>query len=354
LQPQIDFVQNLSSKTKEMHLLPGFYHAVFQEKDRDQPIAATRRFIQQAIDVPTDRSHLLKADHEGFTYEEHRRLSKPRSFFSPKRWYYKAQRLGMKTIGRLSDGVRLGWRTGFDSGQTLDYVYANEPRGITPLGRWIDRSYLNAIGWKGIRVRKENLQKLLKQAIKETHNAGRPVHVLDIATGGGRYVIETLRDLARLSPTALLRDWKPENLEVARKLAQQLEVEGITFTQGDAFDQQSIAQVSPTPTIAIVSGLYELFPDNEMVLRSLKGVSQALDENGLLIYTNQPWHPQLEMIARVLTSHRDGKPWIMRRRTQAEMDELVRSVGFEKLTMEIDPWGIFTVSLARKQKTATL
>jgi hypothetical protein len=38
----------------------------------------------------------------------------------------------------------------------------------------------------------------------------------------------------------------------------------------------------------------------------------------------------------------------MRRRTQAEMDELVRAAGFRKVAMEIDEWGIFTVSLAEK------
>jgi len=69
--------------------------------------------------------------------------------------------------------------------------------------------------------------------------------------------------------------------------------------------------------------------------------------SGYLIYTGQPWHPQVEMIARVL-SNRDGAPWIMRRRSQAEMDELVRAAGFEKLSMEVDPWGIFTVSVARR------
>ena len=52
------------------------------------------------------------------------------------------------------------------------------------------------------------------------------------------------------------------------------------------------------------------------------------------------------MIARVL-DNRDGQPWIMRRRTQAELDELVRAAGFEKVDMEIDRFGIFTVSLAR-------
>jgi hypothetical protein len=43
------------------------------------------------------------------------------------------------------------------------------------------------------------------------------------------------------------------------------------------------------------------------------------------------------LIARTLTN-REGKPWIMRRRTQAEMDELVRTAGFEKLGQKIDQW----------------
>ena len=66
---------------------------------------------------------------------------------------------------------------------------------------------------------------------------------------------------------------------------------------------------------------------------------------------DQPWHPQLEMIARVLIN-REGKPWVMRRRTQAEMDALVRSMGFEKIGMEIDDQGMFTVSVARLRRAS--
>jgi hypothetical protein len=83
------------------------------------------------------------------------------------------------------------------------------------------------------------------------------------------------------------------------------------------------------------------------VSASLRGVAEALEPGGYLVYTNQPWHPQLEFIARTLTN-REGRPWVMRRRTQAEMDQLVRAAGFRKLAMEIDRWGIFTVSLAQK------
>jgi hypothetical protein len=75
-------------------------------------------------------------------------------------------------------------------------------------------------------------------------------------------------------------------------------------------------------------------------------LAAAVPRDGYLIYTNQPWHPQLELIARALTSHRAGAAWVMRRRTQAEMDQLAEHAGFRKIAQLIDEWGIFTVSLA--------
>ena len=85
-----------------------------------------------------------------------------------------------------------------------------------------------------------------------------------------------------------------------------------------------------------------------MVRRSLDGLAAAISPGGYLVYTGQPWHPQLEMIGRALTSHRQGQAWIMRRRTQAEMDQLVAAAGFRKIAQRIDDWGIFTVSLAER------
>ena len=81
---------------------------------------------------------------------------------------------------------------------------------------------------------------------------------------------------------------------------------------------------------------------------TLAGLAAAVPPGGYLVYTGQPWHPQLELIARALTSHRDGQPWVMRRRSQAEMDQLVAAAGFRKLEQRIDEWGIFSVSLAQR------
>jgi hypothetical protein len=90
-----------------------------------------------------------------------------------------------------------------------------------------------------------------------------------------------------------------------------------------------------------------LVPENAVVFESLRGLAEALEPDGYLVYTNQPWHPQVEFIARVLRN-REGKPWIMRRRTTAEMDELVSVAGFQKQAMEVDEWGMFSVSVAQR------
>jgi alpha-beta hydrolase superfamily lysophospholipase/SAM-dependent methyltransferase len=338
---QDKFFDRLSSPIKQLEMLHGFHHAVFHEKDRRLAVAKVREFIEERFAVPPETSALVNADKRGYTRLEYVRLTRPGKY------RYAAVRAGMKTFGRLSEGVALGWRSGFDSGVTLDYIYENQPRGKTPLGRWIDRAYLNSIGWKGIRQRRVLLEKLLRETIEATHAAGQPVRILDIAAGAGRYVLETIHNLKQIPISATLRDYRRENLHAARKLADDLGLANITVVHGDAFDRASLVAVTPRPTIAIVSGLYELFPDNEPLTRSLAGIADVIEPGGHLIYTNQPWHPQVEFIARVLRN-REGKPWIMRRRTQAEMDALVRAAGFEKVTEEIDPWGIFTVSVAKR------
>jgi alpha-beta hydrolase superfamily lysophospholipase/SAM-dependent methyltransferase len=338
---QCEFFRRLGSRVKQMEVFPGFYHSLFHEKDNRRVIDRTRAFIEECFARSPEPDNLLDADRGGFTRTEYDLLCAPGSL------RYRLARGAMNLYGHLSTGIRLGWFWGFDSGATLDYVYENKPRGITPLGKLVDYFYLNAIGWRGIRVRRENLQKLLEATIRKVHASGRPVHILDIACGAGRYVLETMHRVSDVPVSATLRDYRQSNLDAARKLAEELQLKDVTTALGDAFDRESLASVRPRPTIAVVSGLYELFPENAPLVRSLQGMADVLEDGGYLLYTCQPWHPQVEFIARTLTN-REGKPWIMRRRTQAEMDALVCAAGFEKIEQDIDPWGIFTVALARK------
>ena len=348
-QPQEQFFERLGSVHKEKHVLPGFFHDTLGERDRGHALARIRRFVTHCFSLPPQRQSLLDADQIGASCAEAESLAAPLPRNSPADLYWRATRAGLRLGKGLSDGVKLGFDTGFDSGSTLDYVYRDQATGKGTLGRMIDRNYLDAIGWKGIRQRKLHVEELLRLAIERLREQGAPVHIVDIAAGHGRYILEALQGMEQRPDSILLRDYSELNVREGTALIEQKGLADIArFVQGDAFDAQSLASLETRPSLAVVSGLYELFASNQMVGDSLGGLAQAVPPGGYLVYTGQPWHPQLEMIARALTSHRAGQAWVMRRRSQVEMDQLVEAAGFRKVCQRIDQWGIFSVSLAQR------
>ena len=353
-QPQHDFYNHLGSPVKERHILPGFYHDALGEDKREQVFVEMRRFIRarfahapEALDL--SRAHLASASRV-----EADILATPLSPYRPRGAFWAFYRAVLRFGARYSEGLRIGRDTGFDSGSTLDYVYRNQVQGSNWLGRLLDRHYLNAIGWRGIRQRKVHIGHAIRTALDSLHAAGKPLHVLDIASGHGRYVLDAL-DGERQPDSVRLRDYSPINVEAGRALIAERGLQAlVSFDEVNAFARENYHNLAPRPTLGIVSGLHELFADNDLILQSLYGFGDAIEPGGYLIYTGQPWHPQLEMIARALSSHKAGRPdWVMRRRSQQEMDQLVAKAGFRKIRQWIDEDGIFTVSLAVREREIT-
>lgn len=335
---------NYGCEQKTHLTLKGARHAIFHDLCRDEVCGAIKRFAERCIANFTPPRLEADLSHPA-TNAEFADLKKPLPSPSLKGLSFILQRASLGTLGRLSQGIRIGHATGFDSGESLDYVYENKARGNLLLGKVIDYFYINAIGWRGIRQRRACMNQALRWALKQIRESGMPLQLMDIAGGAGRYLLDVL-DEPDLK--ILCRDWSESALARGRESAQQMGLtDRITHVRGDAFDESSLASVEPKPSIGVVSGLYELFPDNERLQRSLRGLFSAVNPGGWLIYTGQPWHPQVEMIARTLTN-RDGQYWVMRRRPQGEMDALVEQAGFKKEKQWIDDFGIFTVSIARK------
>ena len=347
--PQHRFFENLGGTIKERHVLPGFYHDTLGEKDRAKALEKVRAFLLARFAEPPVVADMRRAHLSGYTRDEADRLATPLSLFSPCGLYWALTRASIRIGGLFSKGIATGLGTGFDSGSTLDYVYEDEPRGLGPGGRLVDRQFLDAIGWRGIRQRKIHLEELIGKALARLKAEGRPLRLLDIAAGHGRYVLDAVAASEAKPESIRLQDYSPINVDKGTALITERDLQAVaSFHRADAFDTEALAATEPRPTLSIVSGLYELFPDNAQIEASLAGLARAMEPGALLLYTGQPWHPQLEMIARALTSHRGGAAWIMRRRTQQEMDQLVAAAGFRKIEQRIDKWGIFTVSMAER------
>ena len=266
--------------------------------------------------------------------------------WNPKAWYYGLLRVSLKTLGKLSTGVRIGYRYGFDSGIMLEYVYRNRPSGITPLGTLIDWYYLNSQGWCGIRQRSKVLKATLREVLMTYQQQGIHCHLLDVACGGGRYDLEVLRDFPREAVTATLRDYKNENVAKARQLATQMGINA-HIEQADAFSEGDLNLVQPRPNVVVVSGLHEILPDDGLIANHFRQLYRIMETSGTLVFTIQPHHPQLELIARTLPSH-TGKPWVMRLRSWELTRQWATAAGFRNLRVHMEPNGIFGVVVAEK------
>ena len=263
-------------------------------------------------------------------------------------------RLMMRTAGKASDGIALGFRRGFDSGEMLDYVYRNRASGRFLIGRVFDRFYLNSIGWKAIRARKQLLKRILRAEISARRAAGQTVSIADVASGPGLYLLELCRELGLKGGgvTVLCRDLDESGLRAGRAAAGEAGLAALVrYETGDACDPGALAAITPQPDIVIVSGLYELFIDPGPIRRSMAGIHSILKPGGTLVLTTQVSHPQLELIENVLVN-RDGEPWRMICRPAAEAEAMAVEAGFAVRRTELEPNGLFAVTVCGKPAAA--
>lgn len=337
---QQKFFYNLSSDLREYVDLKGFFHGVLFETGKEQVYAGIANFMKKSF---IESKPVINLKPDKFTEDEYYTML---FGFLPcmEKLSFRFQKTMLNVIGKLSKGMRLGLRYGFDSGISLDYVYKNKPQGILGFGKLMDKGYLNAIGWVGIRQRKIHLLAQLDKQIQMLIDKGEPIRILDVAGGTGNYLF----DIKAKYPAAeiVINDFKLSNIEVGEKHIKENNLQGIRFTNYDCFDLDTYPKFDFQPNITIISGIFELFQENEMVSNTIKGICSIAKPNSCIVYTGQPWHPQLKTIAFVLKSHRDTD-WVMRRRSQRELDKIFAYNHVNKKDMLIDDYGIFTVSIGQ-------
>ena len=328
------FVERLGSTVKSRIESPGLVG--------DAPTAhLVRNFVLQVYDAPPAESHGPAAEptkqSDGEVPPTVAEALPPLSARNIRR---ALKRIGMRLAGKLSPGIRLCLAHGPDAASALDYVYVNQPHGRGALGRSIDRRHLDSTRSVGLRQRRLHIEEFIHEAMERLAEHRRGVRLMDIAAGHGRYLLDAVQKSPVRTGAILLRDESEACVQKGQALIAEREMQDIAkYVQADAFDRLSLASVTPRPTLAVVSGLYELCPDNAMVRRSLAGVGDAVEDGGYLIYTGQPWQPRSPAEPTMPTRVEHLRP-------QAELDRMVREAGFRKIAQRTSDMGLYTVSLA--------
>jgi precorrin-6B methylase 2 len=275
-------------------------------------------------------------------------LQRELSPISPRAWRFAALRAASRAGALLSDGLRIGYRHGFDSGPFMAHVYANRPSGRTPLGRAIDRRLLRrrtCVAFRDIRALAEHA---VFEALREERGP-TPV-VADLAAGPAPYLLTALTRQPRAR--AIVADADPEALEQARRAAEALGLGGrVSFVRADAFDRDALEALRPSPDVVVELGLYGIYHDDALIERHLHDLATLVGPNQI-VFNVQTRNPEIEHIARVWVNHEGGR-CVWRLRPVEQLLEWASAAGYEPTAVEADRFGIYrVVRLVREDEAA--
>ncbi|MEE9213756.1 MAG: class I SAM-dependent methyltransferase family protein [Thermodesulfobacteriota bacterium] len=270
------------------------------------------------------------------TFDE---LVKPLPIYSPKIWYYGALSLFLQTIGKLSEGIRIGYHHGFDSGMIMNYVYENTPHGTFYIGKVLDRAFLNQITCKAFRSIKEIQKNMIKNYFDQRN--GTPTFIVDLASGKADYIYDALME-TKSDAKILLRDIDESALKESEDIANKLNIPNeVRYELGSAIDTESLRKIDPKPDLVIEVGLYGIIHDDEQIRRHFFELRDILNPDAIL-FNVQTYNPQIELISRAL-KNRDGARCVWHLRPVENLVKWAEAAGFREEKITMDNYGIYAV-----------
>ena len=270
-------------------------------------------------------------------------LLEPLPLYSPKNWYYKSYAIFLRTVGMLSEGIRISYKHGFDSGMIMNYIYQNKPRGRFYLGKVLDRAFLNQTTCKAFREIKAIQKNAIKGYLEERN--GKPTFIVDLASGKADYIYDALRE-SNSSVNVLLRDIDENVLQESRAIAQELNLlNNVSYDIGNALDTQSLKKIKSKPHLVVEVGLYGIIHDDEVIRRHFHDMRDILNPDAIL-FNVQTYNPQIELIARALINQ-EGKRCVWHLRPAEQVIKWAEQAGFKEPKITMDPYGIYAVVMMR-------
>ncbi|HPW76825.1 MAG TPA: class I SAM-dependent methyltransferase family protein [Candidatus Omnitrophota bacterium] len=259
-------------------------------------------------------------------------------------------RVVLRNILKLS---KLGYGfivSGAESGENFEHIYNNRPQGVFLIGKFIDKVLLNLPSVQATRERKEEIKKILRKEISINCSAGRQTRVLDLASGGARYLRELKVEHETGDVESLCVDRNMRCVNLGRTLAKREGVKNIKFLRADIFRLGSLKVISERihwkPNVIIASGLFIYFND-ETVARILREIYQSLPKGGLVIFQSYE-NLNSRKLMRKTSATSTGEQWTLYYRKPLFWEQLLKKIGFEEIMITRDEWKMNNICSARK------
>ncbi|MEQ9619509.1 MAG: class I SAM-dependent methyltransferase family protein [Deltaproteobacteria bacterium] len=270
-------------------------------------------------------------------------LQEPLPWYRPRKYYYKLISLFLRTVGQLSDGLRIGYRHGFDSGIVMNYIYENRPHGKFRIGKALDAAFLDQTTCKAFRAVKQIQKDMITNYLGKRN--GKETFIVDLASGKADYIYDALQE-KNSNVKVLLRDINERTLKESEAIAERSEMkQNVSYEIGDALDRESLSRIPPRPDLIIEAGLYGIIHDDELIKKHLFELKDILNP-GALLFNVQTYNRQIELIARTLVNQ-EGESCVWHLRPKELVIGWAREAGFKDPEIRMDPYGIYAVVLMR-------
>ena len=268
---------------------------------------------------------------------------------SPRAWRFRTLAAASRAGALLSDGLRIGYEHGFDSGPFMTHVYRNVPTGRTALGRLIDKRLLERRTCQAFREIRDLARAAIDEAIAADPSPA-PV-IADLAAGPAPYLFTAL--MAHPNARAIVCDLDAAALDQARAEATRLGVlDRARFVRASAFDRGALANLERAPGIVLELGLYGIYHDDALIAQHFRDLAQTVGP-GQIVFNVQTENPEIEHIARVWRDHR-GKRCVWRLRPLELILGWAAAAGYEPASIDADSHGIYRVGRLRRRAAAEL
>ena len=239
---------------------------------------------------------------------------------------------------------------GAESGENFEHIYDNKPQGVFLIGMCIDKILLNLPSVRATRARKEEIKKILRAEISKNRSAGRKTRVLDLASGGARYLRELKTEHENGDIESLCIDKNMRCVNLGRSLAGRENVKNLKFVRGDIFRMGHLKTISQRidwkPNVIIASGLFIYFND-QTVERVLKEINQFLLPKGVVVFQSYENLSSRKLMRKTSVTS-SGDQWTLYYRKPEFWRGLLTEIGFNDISISRDEWQMNNVCSARK------
>jgi len=241
---------------------------------------------------------------------------------------------------------------GAESGVNFEHMYNNVPEGKLVIGKIIDKILLGLKACQATRIRKDEIKSILWNQVQNNMRQNRKTKVLDLASGGARYLRELKEEHNAGRMESICIDKDPQCVRLGRELSEKEGVLNIRFFRGDLFKLDFLRKFGSKkkwrPDVIIASGLLIYFND-ETSEKILREIHKALTDDGVVIFQSYENLDTKKLMRKTLATSK-GESWTLYYRKPDFWRSLLSGIGFRDIFITRDQWHMNNVCSGRKRR----